>query len=247
MSPRNGEGLRGCFGRGVAMKKRVIGKCELHLCDCMELMALYPDKHFDLAIVDPPYGIGNDGTFGEKGKNNGRWPLRGKAFDDKAPGTEYFEKLFRVSKNQIIWGANNFISKMPFDSPAWIVWDKLKPETVSFAKCELAWSSFNTGASVFKFLWNGFCRGDDNSIYREHRIHPTQKPVALYKWLLAKYAKPGDKILDTHFGSGSIAVACNELGFELTASETDKDYFEAACDRVREANRQGKLNFGGAA
>jgi len=245
------------------MKKEQIGNATLYLGDCMELMASLPDKSIDLAIVDPPYGIGMDGKFGSGGKNvsglgkkNPDWIAKQwKAFNDIAPSVEYFNELFRVSKDQIIWGANNFISRMPIDSVCWIVWDKCKPEGISFSDCELAWTSFNTKISKFTFLWNGCFQGKSElgkghifcgPRYIEKRIHPTQKPVALYKWLLSRYAKRGDKILDTHLGSGSIAVACNELGFDLTASEIDEDYFNAACKRIKEESKQGDL-FRGAA
>jgi len=192
----------------------------------MEIMKQFPDKHFDLAIVDPPYGIGAEDGTGPQAKKivfkNKKW--------DIAPPPEYFQELFRVSKNQIIWGGNYF--NLPIRK-GWICWyksDEIKGR--SFSEFELAWTSFDTNARHFvekPFITNGL------------RIHPTQKPVALYKWLLSKYAKKGDKILDTHMGSGSIAVACNEYGFELTASELDADYFTAACNRIREANKQGFL------
>jgi site-specific DNA-methyltransferase (adenine-specific) len=203
----------------------------------MDLMSQYPDKHFDLAIVDPPYGIGMDG--GKIGGDNlGRvTEYQKKHWDMVAPDKKYFDELFRISKNQIIFGANHFISRIPFDSPCWIVWDK--DNSGGFADCELAWTNFNTAVRKYTFRWNGMLQG--NMKHKETRIHPTQKPVALYKWLLSKYAKQGDKILDTHLGSGSIAVACNEMGFDLYASEIDSDYYNAAVSRIREANKQGFL------
>ena len=222
------------------MTKQTIGYSTLYQCDCMDLMAQYPDKYFDLAIVDVPYGIGENGD-----KNYMRGKLAKaknyKSFsggDKKPPDQKYFMDLRRISKNQIIWGANHFIELIPYNTPCWIVWDKQNGET-DFADCELAWSSFPSAVRKFTFRWQGMLQG--NMKNKEERIHPTQKPVALYKWLLSKYAKQGDKILDTHFGSGSIAVACNEMGFELTASELDPDYYAMACERVREANRQGDL------
>ena len=196
----------------------------------MELMARYPDNYFDLAIVDPPYGI-EDLTGKESA--NGRGKIHSKRLLgansnkfrewDKAPTKEYFKELFRVSKNQIIWGGNYF--ELPiYRCP--IVWDKCQPwET--FSKTELAWSSFNMPSSLFKF---------DNRT--GGKIHPTQKPVALYKWLLDKYAKPNDKILDTHLGSGSIAIACHDYGFELTACELDEEYYNAAIKRIKNHTAQ---------
>ena len=208
--------------------------------DNMDLMARYPDKYFDLAIVDPPYGIGEDGS-----KNHSRGKMAKsknyKAFagnDLKSPDKEFFNELFRISKNQIIFGANHFISKIPFDSSCWIVWDKDNGET-DFADCELAWTSFNTAVRKFKWKWQGMLQ--ENMKNKELRIHPTQKPVALYAWILKNYAKQGDKILDTHFGSGSIAVAVHKaniidkMDLSLVACELDKDYFESSIQRVKEA------------
>ncbi len=206
----------------------------------MALMARYPDNYFDLAIVDPPYGIGEDGS-----KNHTRSKLavskNYKSFtgqDKEPPSLEYFEELIRISKNQIIWGANHFISRIPFDSPCWIVWDKINGET-DFADCELAYTSFKTAVRKFKWKWHGMIQHDMKN--KENRIHPTQKPVALYKWLLMNYAKPNDKILDTHLGSGSIAIACYDLGFDLTACELDTDYFNGALKRLENHKLQLKI------
>jgi site-specific DNA-methyltransferase (adenine-specific) len=201
--------------------------------DNMELMARYPDKYFDLAIIDPPYGIeeitGKESANG-RGKIHSK-RLLGKTSNkfrewDKAPTKEYFEELFRVSKNQIIWGGNYF--QLPiYRCP--IVWDKCQPwET--FSQIELAWTSFNMPASIFKF---------DNRT--GGKIHPTQKPIKLYKWLLDKYAKPNDKILDTHLGSGSIAIACHDYNFDLTACELDTEYYDAAMKRINNHKKQLKL------
>jgi site-specific DNA-methyltransferase (adenine-specific) len=208
----------------------------------MNLMARYPDKFFDLAIVDPPYGIGMDGGKiggGNKSKNEG-YPK--KDWDKKPPDGSYFFELRRVSKHQIVWGANHFISKLPIDSPCWIVWDKQNGKS-DFADCEIAWTNFSSTIRKFSFRWQGLFQ--ENMKNREHRIHPTQKPVALYKWLLSKYAKPGWKILDTHLGSGSHAVACYDMGFPLTACETDGDYFAAAVERLRTFAAQGVFDYGG--
>jgi len=210
--------------------------------DNKTLMARYADKHFDLAIVDVPYGIGEDGS---RNKSRGKLtkakdykPFAGN--DKEAPSEAYWSELIRVSKNQIIWGANHFISRIPFDSPSWIVWDKNNGDN-DFADCELAWTSFSTAVRKFKYTWNGMLQ--ENMKVKEVRIHPTQKPVALYKWLLEKYAKSGDKILDTHLGSGSIAIACHDYGFDLTACELDKDYYEAAIKRIENHVKQTKLEF----
>ena len=198
--------------------------------DCMEGMKQFPDKYFELAIVDPPYGIDviKSGTVG--GNNLGKAKVYGaKKWDEQPPDEQYFKELQRVSKNQIIWGANHFISKIPFDSSCWVVWDK--ENSGNFADCELAWTSFKTAVRKFKYTWNGMIQ--ENMKNKEQRIHPTQKPVALYKWLLKNYAKPGDKILDTHVGSASSLIACYDMGFEYIGFEIDKDYYEAAQERMR--------------
>lgn len=153
--------------------------------------------------------------------------------DDESPSPEYFSELFRVSKNQIIWGANHFISKLPsdtIDSSCWIVWDKDNGKN-DFADSELAWTSFNSAVRNFRFRWQGMLQEDMKN--KEFRIHPTQKPVKLYEWLLSNYAKQGDKILDTHLGSGSIAIACDKMGFELTACEIDEEYYNGAVKRLK--------------
>ena len=219
--------------------------------DNMELMARYPDNYFDLAIVDPPYGIGEDGA-----KNHSRGKpvtINGskskavcksqkftpKNWDNKPSSKEYFKELKRVSKNQIIWGANHFIENIPNqNSSCWIIWNKENGES-DFADCEIAWTSFKTAVRMFTFKWNGMLQGDMKN--KEIRIHPTQKPVALYKWILDKYAKQGDKILDTHLGSGSIAIACHDYGFELTACELDKEYYDKAMERINNHMAQLKL------
>ena len=207
--------------------------------DNMELMARYPDGYFDLAIVDPPYGI--DVTNQSQGKGGGvakKIEYKKTDWDKTAPDKKYFDTLIRVSKNQIIWGANHFISRIPYDSSCWIVWDKDNGET-DFADCELAWASFKTSVRRFKWKWAGMLQ--QNMKNKESRIHPTQKPVALYKWLLKNYANEGDKILDTHLGSGSIAIACHDMGFDLTACELDTDYYNAAIKRIEDHKKQLQL------
>lgn len=198
--------------------------------DCMEGMKQFPDKYFDLAIVDVPYGIGECGD-----KNHTRGKIAKakdyKAFsgnDLQAPDKQYFDELFRVSKNQIIWGANHFISKIPIDSHCWIVWDK--DNTGDFADCELAWTSFDSAVRKFKYRWNGMLQ--ENMKNKEFRIHPTQKPIALYEWLLSRYAKYGDIILDTHVGSASSLIACYNTNHKFVGFELDKHYYELSKKRL---------------
>jgi len=193
---------------------------DLRQGDCMDLMRDTPDKFYDLAIVDPPYGIGMAG-------NPIRQKHEKKEWDSMHPSLEYFSEMRRVSKNQIVWGANHFIEMIPINSPCWLIWDKLQPHEFSLAAAELAWTSFKSPAKKYE------CRP-----MGESRIHPTQKPVALYRWLLHNYAKPGDRILDTHMGSGSIAIACHYAGHHLTATELDADYFAAAVKRIERETRQ---------
>ncbi len=204
--------------------------------DCMKLMAEYEDNHFDLAIVDPPYGIGEDGK-----KNHSRDRLAkatrytDKKWDTKAPNLQYFEELKRVSKNQIIWGANHFIQNIPnANSSSWIVWDKIN--TGDFADCELAYSSHKKAVRKFSFMWNGMLQHDMKN--KEIRIHPTQKPVRLYTWLLTNYAKEGDKILDTMVGSASSLIACHQLGFDVVGCELDEEYYKNAQERIKQETAQ---------
>ena len=202
----------------------------------MDYLPQFPDKYFELAIVDPPYGIGQDGS-----KNHTRGKLakpkdyKGYIGEDlSAPDKTYFYELMRVSKNQIIWGANHFISKIPYDSPCWIVWDK--NNTGDFADCELAWTSFRTAVRIFRFRWNGMLQEDMK--HKENRLHPNQKPVALYDWILSKYAKRGDKILDTHVGSASSLIACYKNGFDYVGFERDPYYYDLANKRLEEYKSQ---------
>lgn len=209
--------------------------------DCMQGMKEFPDKYFDLAIVDVPYGIGENGD-----KNYTRTKLAKakdyKAFsgnDTQPPDKEYFEELFRVSKNQIIWGANHFIHIIPYDSHCWIVWDKDNGEN-DFADCELAWTSFNTAVRKFKYRWNGMLQ--ENMKNKEMRIHPTQKPVALYEWLLSRYAKPDDIILDTHVGSASSLIACYNTNHKFVGFELDEYYYKVSKQRLDTEMAQMRLS-----
>ena len=205
---------------------------ELLNIDCMEYMKGLDDNAFELAIVDTPYGIGESGkTNASRGLlavSKDYKPFHGE--DLEAPNSLYFDELKRVSKNQIIWGANHLIDNFPFmcSSPCWVIWDKINGKT-DFADCELAWTSFKTAVRQFRFQWQGMLQGDMKN--KEHRIHPTQKPVQLYKWLLKNYAKEGDRILDTHLGSGSSAIAAHYGGFDFVGCELDEDYYKAACKR----------------
>ena len=200
--------------------------------DNMELMSRYEDNHFDLAIVDPPYGLGMDkNRNSNKGNKAGFKIYHDTNWDISSPDVKYFNELLRVSKNQIIWGANHFISKIPYDSSCWLIWDKNNGNCDN-ADAELAWGSFKTSVRKFtKHISTTF----------KYRIHPTQKPIALYEWILINYAKEGDKILDTHLGSGSIAIACHNLGYNLTACELDKEYYEAAMKRIKEHQSQLRI------
>lgn len=186
--------------------------------DSLQALKAMQDKQFDLAIVDPPYGIGISG-------NPVRQQHTRKSWDDAIPDKEYFDQLFRVSKNQIVWGGNYF--GLP-PTQGFIIWNKVQPENFSLAMCEYAWSSIQSPAK----MWTRSVLAEKN------KIHPTQKPVDLYKWILSKYAESGAKILDTHLGSGSIAIACWDMGFDLTAYEIDKEYFDAACKRLDNHKKQ---------
>jgi len=186
--------------------------------DCMIGMARYPDKHFDLAIVDPPYGVGIS-------NNPVRQAHAKKQWDKSIPPNEYFKELVRVSKHQVIWGGNYF--DLP-PTQNYIIWDKVQPHDFSLAMCELAWCSIQKPIKRFTY-----------SVLRErNKIHPTQKPVALYKWLLTNYAKEGDLILDTHVGSASSLIACHDLGFDAVGFELDPDYYKASLERLQNVQKQ---------
>ena len=195
----------------------------------MELMSRYEDNHFDLAIVDPPYGI--DITKMDLGNGKNKKYKKGKKWDNETPNLEYFKELQRVSKNQIIWGGNYFADKLS-PSRCYIFWDKGINGDCDFADGELAWCSFDKVLRIAPIRYKGFLGAD------KVRIHPTQKPIALYEWILMNYAKEGDKILDTHLGSGSIAIACHNLKFDLTACELDKEYYDSAMKRIKRHQQQ---------
>lgn len=208
--------------------------------DCMAVMARYADKHFDLAIVDPPYGI-NQPAFrkGSKNKFAKTKNYNNAVYNQSAPEIEYFIELLRVSRNQIIWGANYYNNLLPTGNK-WLFWDK-KTELTQWGDGELAFTSFKGAITKFVFAWNGMLQGDMKN--KEHRIHPTQKPVKLYDWILENYAKGGDKILDTHLGSGSSRIACYKAGLDFTGCEIDKEYFDASVKRFNEFKSQLTMPF----
>ena len=202
--------------------------------DCMQVMTGFADNQFDLAIVDPPYGIdlanmnmGVGNTPKASKLKNRKW--KSKDWDNETPKDEYFKELFRVSKNQIIWGGNYF--KLP-PCKKFIIWDKEIPKGLSFSDCEYAWTSFKGANKMFRY-----------SAYKNksEKFHPTQKPPTLYDYCLINFAKKGDKILDTHLGSGSIAIACHNLGYDLTGYEIDTEYYEAATKRLKQHQSQIRM------
>ena len=218
--------------------------------DCMEGLKEIPDKYFDLAITDPPYFSGPERRqyYGQKVSSIGVHRLYAKSEVWTVPDKKYFDELMRVSKNQIIWGCNYF--DYPF-TPGRIVWDKCNGKS-SFSDCEIAYCSMHDSVRLFRYMWNGMLQGKSisegwiqqgNKALNEKRIHPTQKPVALYKWLLGKYAKPGDKILDTHVGSASSLIACYNLGFECTGFEIDDHYYNLASKRLAEEQAQVRMKL----
>lgn len=226
---------------------------ETYNMDCMEYMRTLPDNAFALAVVDPIYGDVTKGGY-ITGKSLGGVGPHPKHHDaiwrQQKTGKDYFRELFRVSKNQIIWGGNYFAREIARDSQCWIVWDKCHPDGTKFADAELAWTSFNGKTRIFRFMWNGMCQGKSvaeghimqgNKTLNEVRIHPTQKPVALYEWIYSRYAKPGDRILDTHLGSGSSRIAAWDAGLDFVGCEIDRDYFEA--QERRFAQHRAQLNL----
>ena len=209
------------------MQKFILG-------DCMNKetgLPSYPDNFFDLAIVDPPYGIGESSkNFASRSVLANSAKYKVKNWDNSIPDSQYFKELKRVSKNQIIWGWNYFITHLN-DCPSYIVWDKVNGAT-DFADCESAWCSKKGAARVFKWRWAGMLQ--QNMKNKQIRIHPTETPIALYKWLLENYANEGDKIFDSHFGSGSIAIACHDLKFDLVGCEIDQEYYDLSYKRFKD-------------
>lgn len=209
--------------------------------DCMEAMKEMSDNQFDLAIVDPPYGIGF-GEFNRTNKDSNGVRYKANKYkqgdwDNAIPNDNYFKELIRVSTNQIIWGGNYFSYLWKNGCKGFIFWYKGNP-VPNFSDGELAWTSFNKVAKQFNYRYYGGLEGKTSA---SKKIHPTQKPIQLYEWLLMNYSKEGDKILDTHLGSGSIAIACHNLGFDLTGYEIDKDYYEAAKKRIKEHQSQLRI------
>jgi len=226
-------------------------KSEVFNTDCLEAMKAYPDNYFELAIVDPPYGIGEAaGKNASRNKGFGKAGIKSKNitfakdygsknWDNEPASFAYFAELKRISVNQIIFGANHFIERIPnANSSSWIVWDKDNGAN-DFADAELAYTSFKKAVRIFKYRWHGLLQQDMKN--KEIRFHPTQKPIALYRWLLKNYAKPNDKILDTHLGSGSSRIAADMEGFDFTGYELDKDYFDSSVKRFNEYKMQIKL------
>ena len=206
----------------------ISGNIKAYNCDCMDLLKQTTDNYYELSIVDPPYGLGKSvvnsgGRFKKYQNKNGNW-------DMEIPTNEYFKELFRISKEQIIFGGNYF--DLP-KNKCFIVWDKKQPQGISFAMAEYAWASFDKVAQIFSLRSQG----------QEQRFHPTQKPVKLYEWILMNYAKEGDKILDTHRGSASLDIACHNLGFDLVTCELDTDYFNDGNKRLKQHQNQQVINF----
>lgn len=222
----------GRTGENSMTRKETIGNATMLQGDCMQYMATLPDKAFELAIVDPPYGIGEDGGANRKGASK----FCKKGWDKQPPSLQYFNELQRVSINQIIWGGNYFTDKLRVSS-CWVCWDK-KLYNSDFSDFELAWLSFGRGTKIYQQAKNG---GSRTSAAMADIINPCQKPIKLYEWLLTNYANPGDKILDTHGGSFSSAIACNNMGFEFVGIELDEDYFNAAVARVKAAHKQIRM------
>ena len=199
--------------------------------DCLQAMKAMQDKQFDLAIVDPPYGI-NWMKQIENPNTKANWKTHDKKdWDNNIPQQEYFDELFRVSKNQIVWGGNYMTEYLP-PSPCWLIWDKMQEFTG--AVFEMAWTSFKSPAKAFRM-------SRVEAYANKNKIHPTQKPERLYEWILDRYANEGDLILDTHLGSGSIACACWDMKYDLTAYEIDKDYYDKACKRFEQHSKQMQL------
>lgn len=222
---------------------KLTDKIEVFNADCMKVMAKYPDKYFDLAVVDPVFGeqvtqggyMSNSSSVLAKNKqyHNSLW-------NQSKTNKGYFSELFRVSKNQVVWGGNYFSEEISKNSSCWIVWNKKNGEN-HFADCEIAWTSFDTAVRMFEFRWQGMLQ--ENMKNKEERIHPTQKPVALYDWIFKNYAEQGFKILDTHGGSMSSVISADKAGLEMVCCELDKEYFDKAVDRFKKYKSQNVLEF----
>ncbi len=209
-----------------------IKTAKMYNMDCMDFMADIPDNYYDLACIDPPYGIDVSASGKVGGGKLAKVKDYGaKEWDKQPPNEEYFSQLRRVSKNQIVWGANHFISRLPFDSSCWLVWDK--DNSGNFADCELAWTSFDTAVRKFKWRWNGMLQ--QNMKDKQERIHPTQKPIQLYEWIYHNYLPQGGKVIDTHAGSQSNTIAALKAGnIEIDAIELDKEYYDKSVQRVKD-------------
>jgi site-specific DNA-methyltransferase (adenine-specific) len=205
----------------------------VHNADCMDIMAQYPDKYFDLAVVDPPYGIGINVSIGRR-KGDKKSDYHKFAGEDKeTPTAEYFDELFRISKNQIIWGGN-YMTDFLKPSSCWLLWDKGFSEDVTFAQFEMAWASFNSSAKKY----------DYNAAKNNNRIHPTQKPIKLYDWIYKNYLPEGGNVIDTHLGSGSNRIAADKAGnINFVGCELDKDYFDAQEKRWNNYKQQLTIQF----
>jgi site-specific DNA-methyltransferase (adenine-specific) len=213
------------------------GQIVLFNGDCLDVMRNLKDKEIDLVLTDPPYGIGVDGGIGG-GVLAKKSDFEKKGWDKKSPENKAFEELLRISENQIIFGANHFISKIPYDSSSWIVWDKDNGDN-NFADCELAWTSHKTAVRKFRWKWQGMLQ--QNMKDKDVKIHPTQKPVALMNWCLNNYSQENDLIFDGFLGSGTTAIACIRTKRRLIGCELDNEYFDKMCKRIEEELKQGNL------
>lgn len=230
----------------MTVEKVIIGNATLYRGDCETVMQEFAARQFDLAITDPPYfdGPNKTGYYGKGYSSLG--VQRAKHYDSlnswAVPAEAYFQALQRISRHQIIWGANHFADRFNAAAPGWIVWDKLNGAS-TFADAELAYCSMDCAVRVFRYVWNGMHQGQygGNKLRNESRIHPTQKPVALYEWVLDNYAEPGQRVIDTHMGSGSSAIAAHTRSFEYCGIEIDPAMFDAACSRIELAQRQAPL------
>lgn len=212
-----------------------MSRIELYNNDNIEMMGKYPDNHFDVAIVDPPYGIGKDW---KKDKHNVMKAHQSTYKNDSIPSSEYFNELFRVSKKQIIWGGNYFTDFLP-PTNNWILWDKkVDYLTQHHSEGEMAWHNFPVPLRIVELIWNGACKCENVT-----KIHPHQKPVKLYSWILNNYVKKGSLVLDTHMGSGSLAIACYDYGCDFVGIERDNTYFDAALNRINNHKKQLRLDL----